>query len=112
MPQTEAREVRFARNQALFRAANERIQAINETFGAALDDADFLCECSDTGCDERIALTMAEYEHVRASGTRFFVRPGHEIEAIERGVEETERFAVVEKAGLAAEVVAAVDPRA
>lgn len=100
-----------ARHQALFREVNENIAQLtrlaNET-GYSL----FICECSDTDCAESLELTPAEYEAVRARGTRFIVLPGHQLEAVERVVEGNGRFLVVEKFGQAAAVVDAADPRA
>jgi hypothetical protein len=86
---------RLARTEALFRDVNERIAESAEGFDA--DEADFVCECGEQACTERVSATLDEYEHVRANGTRFLIRPGHENERIERVVERRSRFAVVEK---------------
>lgn len=101
---------RLARNEALFRDVNERIAESAEGFDA--DEADFICECSEQSCTERVPATLEEYERVRADATRFLIRPGHDNDRIERVVEERARFAVVEK--FHARVVAIVrrlDPR-
>jgi hypothetical protein len=45
---------------------------------------------------DAIRLSPAEYADVRAHPTRFFVIPGHELEEIERVVEENGRFTIVE----------------
>lgn len=57
----------------------------------------FVCECSNDTCVDPVELTPAEYGDVRAHATRFFVVRGHEDEDLERVVEETDRFLVVEK---------------
>jgi hypothetical protein len=70
-----------------------------------------ICECSVAGCADSLEITPAEYEAVRAVGTRFVVVPGHELPAIERVVAGSDRFRVVEKLGYAAEIAEADDPR-
>jgi hypothetical protein len=42
-------------------------------------------------------MTRAEYEHVRSDNDRFALVPGHENEQIERVMERTERYVVVDK---------------
>jgi hypothetical protein len=86
---------RLARTEALFRDVNERIAESAEGFDA--DEADFVCECSEQACTERVSATLDEYERVRADATRFLIRPGHENGRIEHVVERRSRFAVVEK---------------
>ena len=58
-----------------------------------------------------VELTVAEYEHVRASATHFMLVPGHEIPSIERVVQRAPSYVVVEKLGEAAEVAEETDPR-
>src|SRR5581483_4553752 len=67
----------------------------------------FVCECADLDCRERIDLTAAEYEHVRAAPTRFVVRPGHERPSVERVVRRAGHYLVIEKQGEAGEAAAA-----
>ena len=104
----------IARNDATFRAANERVN----DFASGLDDIDdtplpFLCECADVRCTEIVRLTAAEYEAIRSDATRFATVPGHEgDEESTTVVEENDRYAVVEKLGAAAEVAVELDPRA
>jgi hypothetical protein len=86
---------RSARTEALFRDVNERIAESAEGFDA--DEADFVCECGEQACTERVSATLDEYERVRADGTRFLIRPGHENERIERVVERAERYVIVDK---------------
>jgi hypothetical protein len=104
------RDERLAQTEALFRDVNERIAESAESFDA--DEADFVCECAEQACTERVSATLDEYERVRADGTRFLIRPGHENERIEYVVERGSRFAVVEKFqdGVVA-IVRRLDPR-
>lgn len=66
----------------------------------------FICECSDPSCTAVVRLTLAEYEHVRGDGRRFFNLPGHEHASGPWGrvVERHDRYLVVEKVGDAADV--------
>ncbi len=84
----DARRVRAAKNQSLFRSANERLESLNESFELVLERMDFACECTDLGCTEAIPLSIKEYEAIRAHANRFFVVRGHELAEIERTVEE------------------------
>jgi hypothetical protein len=71
---------------------------------------EYLCECSELQCDERVELTLQEYEEVRLEAAHFVVRPGHENDRVESVVWSTERFAVVEKK-VARELLETTDPR-
>jgi hypothetical protein len=57
----------------------------------------FICECADLRCNAKLDLTTAEYEGMHASTIRFWVKPGHGIPALERVLEENDRYEVVEK---------------
>jgi hypothetical protein len=109
-PADEAREQRLARNEVLFRSVNEAIEQQALEFGG-LDKYEFICECARSGCFDRVALTLEEYEHIRADGTRFFVVPGHQDIAVELVVETQEGFVIVEKDGHAGIVAELADPR-
>jgi hypothetical protein len=98
------RQARAAKNQALFRTVNERLEGLAETFQLTSDTASFACECADLSCVERIDLMFPEYEALRAEANRFAVLPGHVFRDVERIVSENERFAVVEKLGEGAKI--------
>jgi hypothetical protein len=99
------------RNEALFREVNERIEDVGTTL--APDDApmEFLCECDDPDCVEKVSARRDEYETIRAVATHFVVLPGHEDPGVEHVVQHTERFLVVEKEGQAAREAQQDDPR-
>ena len=99
------------RNEALFREVNERIEDVGTTLLPDDQPMEFLCECDDRDCVEKVSATRAEYEAIRAVGTHFVVLPGHEDPAVERVVHQTERFLVVEKEGEAAHEAEESDPR-
>jgi hypothetical protein len=109
-PPEEAREERLARNEVLFRLVNEAIEQQALEFGG-LDSYEFICECARTACFERVSLTLKQYEHVRAEGTRFFVVPGHQDVAVELVVETESGFVIVEKDGHEGVVADLADPR-
>jgi hypothetical protein len=106
------RETRIAHTEALFRDVNERIAESAKRFDA--EDAEFVCECSDPDCADRVPATLDAYEDVRSDGTHFLLVPGHEDTCIERVVEKpNHRLAVVEKFnGIVAQTVRQLDPRA
>jgi hypothetical protein len=99
--------LRAARNQSLFRAINERIEEVNESFRLALEEAEYVCECADDDCMDRIALTPEEYQEVRRVPTHFLIRREHVHPYFETVVRSHDGYVVVEKFGDAgAEAVA------
>jgi hypothetical protein len=105
-------DVQVARNDAIFRDANERIERAAVKF-AGTDPVPFICECAEPSCRDVILLPLAEYERVREHSTWFVVTPGHEASAGDSAeiVETKDGYHVVEKVGRAAEVAAELDPR-
>jgi hypothetical protein len=98
---------RLARNQVLFREVNERLREIvDESVGPT----EFLCECSNQDCTEKIALGVEEYEGVRSSSNLFVVARGHEIPTIERVVGESDGYKLVEKI-IGVDYAVHMDPR-
>ena len=95
----DARHARSAKNEALLREVNDRIEEVGVHLSVmpADDKLDFRCECGQPDCDAFVSLTVSEYEHVRANNDRFAVVPGHEDPQIERVVERAEHYVVVDK---------------
>jgi hypothetical protein len=98
----EERLERTARNESLFREVNDRIEELSENVeaqGIAPEGGvvEFHCECGREGCTERLRMTVAEYQRVRADNDRFALAPGHETPEMEAVVESNERFVVVDK---------------
>jgi hypothetical protein len=112
----DERATRQARNEALIRLVNERIDALDkeaEQRGWPPPDGlfSFHCECGrEAVCEATIAMTLDEYERVRDQDDRFALAPNHENPEIERVVERNERFFIVDKLP-AAEPLVADDPR-
>jgi hypothetical protein len=110
------RDERLAGNEALFREVNERVAEIAthfvevETRG---EQVNFACECGRATCAEPIAMTLDEYEALRAESTHFAVVPEHEQPEIEIVVERHPTYFVVQKREPdAQEVARETDPRA
>ncbi len=103
----DARRQRAAKNQSLFREFNERI----EHLAGGASSAEFICECLQAECDEPVSLTRDEYEQIRSSSNRFFVLHGHEFADIEEVVETNDRYLIVKKLGVGADVAQTLDPR-
>jgi hypothetical protein len=106
-------ERRVAKNEAIFRATNERLEAINEAFAVVTEDTSLFCECGDIDCTERVTLGVAEYEALRGAATHFVVLPRHVHGSVERVVSRTDRYWIVQKdSAEAAEIAETLDPRA
>ena len=104
------REERLAENEALFRAANERMAGWEEQH--AENEAElYFCECSNPECREKVRLTRAEYERVRSDSRQFALVPGHEVAEIEIVVEANDGWVLIEKKPNVGEVVEKTDPR-
>jgi hypothetical protein len=108
-----AREERLGANEALFREVNEHVAEVAEQFMSGERTVEFSCECGDGACVEKIAMTVDEYQAVRAKPTQFAVVPGHELPDVERVVERRPNYLIVEKEDPdAQEVARKTDPRA
>jgi len=92
---TRERKVQAARTEGLFRLVNDHIAAAAENI--IVDEAEFVCECADAGCVERIEAPLDEYEEVREDPKLFLVKPGHVDEEVERVVSDEGGYEVVEK---------------
>jgi hypothetical protein len=93
----EDRGKRIGRNEVLFRDVNERLRELGEGFSLVSEESEFVCECGNSSCAERVRMTLAAYEEVRSDPKRFFVVKGHEMLDYERIVDDRENYLVVEK---------------
>jgi hypothetical protein len=89
-------EERAARNEALFREVNERIEHLGDQVESG-GTSEFVCECADGGCTERIMVPLATYERIRRDPYLFVVAPGHELPELDQVVEPGDRFVIVRK---------------
>jgi len=102
---------RIAKTESLFRNVNERIAEASERFDSS--EAEFLCECADAECAERLEVPLEEYEQVREDGTTFLLNPEHVQPEVERVVERRRGYAIVRKVDDAvARLARQLNPRA
>ena len=106
-----SREERVARNESTTRAINEQIEQAHQA--APIEGhVRVLCECGRLDCDRVIAITLVEYESVRADPRQFAVARDHVMAEVEQVVTETDRYTVVAKReGTPAAVAVEEDPR-
>jgi hypothetical protein len=115
----DARRVQAAKHQSLMREVNERIEvlALGKESSSMFKELrlartiDLACECMDVTCVERVTLTGAEYEAIRADSNFFFVLPGHEVSEVEETVRSEEQYLVVSKFAPGDAVAKKLDPR-
>lgn len=91
------REVRAARNQALFRAVNEKLRELNQALSTVTETYAIACECADPTCVETLHIAMDDYLKVREHPSRFVVITAHVIPDVERIVAQHDAYTVVEK---------------
>jgi hypothetical protein len=106
----EEAERRVARNEALFREANEAIER-GLWPGEEHPAVRFVCECARLDCGRMVELSLRDYERIRSNPKRFVVISGHQLPDFETVVEERPGFVVVEKEGEAGDAVEELDPR-
>jgi hypothetical protein len=108
MDTTQTQE-RAARNEVLFREANEKLGIKRQEL-----DIDgrtpFLCECGDPGCTELIRLSLEQYEHVRSHANWFVVADGHDAGEA-RIAEDQDGYTIIQKVGVAARIAEEQNPR-
>jgi hypothetical protein len=79
------------------RERNEWIEQAHDSLGDNGPTYEFVCECSDSRCTSTIGLSRSDYEEIRAHSVRFVIAPNHENPELDRIVQESESFTVVEK---------------
>ena len=109
---------RNADTQNLYREVNERVAEVYVQFAGGVGHIvsseliELFCECGQqTPCDERVNMSAATYERVRADPTTFVLLPGHGRAAVENVIEQGEGFMIARNFGLAADIARAADPR-
>ena len=106
-------EERIARNDSIFRDANEQINAKAKKYDTDDDQAvPFICECADEHCTTIIPLSLADYEGVRTDSRQFLTVSGHErFEGLAEIVSTNHNHLVVRKSGRAGDIAASLDRR-
>jgi hypothetical protein len=107
--EADDRRERIARNEALFREVNERIEEVSGE--APGEYVEFICECGNRDCTDQVELTREEYEGLRADSVQFAVKPGHVIPQVEFAVAENDRFVTAKKFADEQAVARETDPR-
>jgi hypothetical protein len=103
-------EEHAGRTEALFREVNEQVRRLADIGDPSRPGGDFICECSQDTCMERVHVPLATYEAVRGHPRRFIILPGHEDD-FEHVVGRDHSFLIVEKEGAAGRVAEHSDPR-
>jgi hypothetical protein len=106
-----SQEERVARNESTTREINEDIERAHQA-APPPDHVRILCECGRENCNRVIAITLAEYESLRADSRQFAVAHDRVIRDVEQVVAGTDRYAVVaQREGTPAQVAVEEDPR-
>jgi hypothetical protein len=90
------RTQRIEENEKLFREVNERVKQVQAKFESG-PDPEWVCECGDETCFDKLTVPLDEYQGVRAHHDWFLIRPGHEKLEAEHIVEQRDGYYVVEK---------------
>ena len=102
---TDESAERVARNNDIFRRANEEIHEAAGTLGF---DAPipFLCECTNERCTAVVRITAADYAEIRSHPRHFVTAPGHQTrsDAHERVIGRRDGYERTEKVGEAGEI--------
>ena len=106
---------RIARNDAIFREANDGIGDVAAEYGMT-GLIPFVCECADPNCRELVRLALEEYQSIRRDPRLFVNAVGHQqaAQGWAEVVAQTDGHVVVEKLGeagaVAEELAGADDP--
>lgn len=99
---------RIAKNDATFRAANEKIAASAQEYDLT-GRVPFICECAEESCTNVVLVDLDEYRGIRSHPRHFLNVPGHEAAMVAAGagmvVEDRGTYLLVEKTGVAGEIV-------
>jgi hypothetical protein len=105
---------RNADNQNRYRDVNERVMETNARFeldGERHRTVEVLCECGSAGCADRVEVTRAIYERLRADPETFVLTPGHEEGLVETVIERTPDYVIARNVGEAARIAVNGNPR-
>ena len=78
---------RTGENEALFREVNERLKERKRDDSAWQAPSEWICECAEETCTERIVMSPLEYEQLRSEPTHFAVVPNEEHVSLRRGTD-------------------------
>lgn len=103
---------RIARNDDLFRTANEQIRGSAKQYGFDAP-VPFICECAEPTCQEIVRVDLGAYERIRMNPRWFLNAPGHDEAAHGHAevVSAEDGYVIVEKIGVAGEIAEELDER-
>jgi hypothetical protein len=101
---------RLSDNEGLYRKVNEAIER-GLWPGEGQELVRFRCECARLSCSATVAMTVGDYEAVRAASRHFLICPGHELAEVDVVVQRHDAYLVVEKRGVAGDEAEESDPR-
>ena len=103
-------ERRQIENEMIFRRANEQVSdGLDELDAMHAEDnnpelmrkddiqLEFMCECSDEKCKERVTILLSVYQKIHEDRDCFVIRVGHQVEEIEEIVSTGQDYSVVRK---------------
>lgn len=103
-------ERRQIENEMIFRRANEQVSdGLDELDAMHAEDnnpelmrkddiqLEFMCECSDEKCKERVTILLSVYQKIHEDRDCFVIRVGHQVEEIEEIVSTGPDYSVVRK---------------
>lgn len=93
------RQQRLEENEKLFREVNERVGQMHVGYESD-PNPEWVCECGDETCFEKIVVPVDEYREIRSHEELFVIKPGHEKPDVERVVREQDGYRVVKKYGV------------
>lgn len=101
---------RIVENEVFFREHNEQVQKGFDELSSIVAEVGepkyaydtktplhFYCECADEDCRERIRLNLETYRAIHANRRAFTIVCGHEVKEVERIIEKTSDYCIVEK---------------
>lgn len=103
-------ERKLAENEAYFRSANQQIQKDIDKLHALTDDngedryevdrdmsLHFYCECSDEKCNQRLRISLSDYDIVHQNPKAFVILCDHQVNEYETVISTNEHYCIVEK---------------
>lgn len=107
LPLAEKRQIE---NEMIFRRSNEKVgDGLDAIDAMHIEDDNpelirtedfllqFICECSDENCNERIPIRLSKYRDIHENRDTFIVKPGHEVNPIEEVISKEVEYSVVKK---------------
>jgi hypothetical protein len=97
-PDWERRKAeRVRKNEAAFKAHNERRKAFEEGSVGAEEPIPFACECGDAHCHDPVELTIGQFDGGHARDRWYIVKPHHVMPEYEFVIARHPSHWVVEK---------------